>query len=1288
MFLKSLEIVGFKSFAEQTGVVFHPGMTAIVGPNGCGKSNVLDSVRWVLGEQSAKALRGSTMQDVIFNGSDSRKPLGMAEVSLTFSDCEQYLGSDFHEVRVTRRVFKDGQSEYELNKAPCRLRDVQQLFMDTGIGRTAYSIMEQGKIDAILSSKPEDRRAIFEEAAGITKFKSQRKEALRKLELTEANLLRVQDIIREVARQINSLQRQAAKAKRYRELSDKLREMDTKLSVHQFEELNASAEAEQHAILKLQEEYTALEVELSSGEVRQRELRAELESLEQASRANEQQRQRLESDAASARQKIGFNQSRIQELTTLIENARREASGTEEKVRIQGERLTQIENEGTKLAEVRQQEEQTLIQAQESLRVIREQVTSLQQNRQQLEQAIAQGSRRLEAARGRMAMIEAEHRTYLVRVEKLKEDQVSWDNLRAELDANGQAIALRETEKQLHATATIEKLRAEQSGGAALENSLQTSRKEYETLRSHRAEMQARLEALRQLAESNVGMSEAAKALLKARRGQGILAALLESITVTPGFELAIETCLGELADALVLDANASPAEIKAAFSGSGKVVLLSPSSGNSFVQPSLQDERAALQKISVADSMGPLRAFLAKHLAGWYVVANAEEAAKIQSEIPWAKIVSQQGEVWHPDGWLIYGSAKDNHHSLLTRKNEIAELEKQMASLEQELAAAEQRVAEIQESVASQTDKITQAREESDRANAELNAVRYETELHNRRNQELLSRQSSLDRERQQLSSKETSTTEEQQKLTDECEQIIRANQDASTKVEGLLVQIDQTAKEIEQRSQEVVELRVKVSAATQQLDGFRREQESVHLRIDELKEFAAKCARDIAEYENRIGESQKIIHESETSVVTIHGQVETLTQEAQGLAVKKTESSTRLAEADSALSQHRKRAMELQSLRSKHEITYAELRLKLTTLTERIRTAYQIEISEIAANPPQPPANETPELQQPTDWQLLEQEVTAMRTKLESMGPVNMEAITEYEELEQRHKFLQDQERDLTTARQQLVDSIKQINETTKVLFSETFQKVQENFSKVYVELFGGGRASITLTEESDPLESGIDIIARPPGKQQQSITLLSGGEKTMTAVALLFAIYMVKPSPFCILDEMDAPLDESNIGRFIQMLQRFVQQSQFIVITHNKKTIAAADVLYGVTMEEQGVSKIVSARLSRKEESPLFNGKEKKEEKPEIPAAEPVVVAPEVAAPEIIAPVAAAPEEKAQPEPETVSEAEPPVAEEVSPVVEPENVPTESVQPSEEVSSPEQPEQPEEPGESEIK
>jgi chromosome segregation protein len=1193
MFLKSLEMVGFKSFAERTIVEFHKGMTAIVGPNGCGKSNVLDSIRWVLGEQSAKALRGGSMQDIIFGGTDGRKPLALAEVSLTFSDCEKELGTDYNEVRITRRVFRDGQSEYEINKTPCRLRDIHQLFMDTGIGRTAYSIMEQGKIDAILSSKPEDRRAVFEEAAGITRFKSQKKEALRKLELTESNLLRVTDIIKEVSRQIGSLQRQAAKARRYKEISEKLKELDTKLAVHHFHGLQAGAQEAEKIISEVQTQISDIQKIIEEKDSGLRQKRIDLENLEDQLRHREQQKAQADYQKGHAQQEIQFHSQRIQEHEGLMERRRIDIASAEEKLRVQQEQAKALHQDLEAVAHELEKARQQLTEQQNAWQQAKDAAVACAKDRERLEAEVLANNRQLETHRARLVSLETEHGTHQLRMERILEDaRINQENRKqSEAEINAASEQIGQHQQQFEASEkSVNEIQAKLE---AARNELRQRRSEFEDIDREKTHEIAKQQALQQLIASGADYSETTRRILQKHQGQGVLGTLLSQIQVEAGYERAIETVLGRACETLLTE---NPDTFYTVISEiqENEAAVIAPAQILNIVNASTElHPQAALRFVKTSES---IRGWISKLLENVFIVENEDAVRQLKETQPQATIVTLQGEMWHRDGWQLRGRGTRQHASVLARQNELKKLEQRVEELNGLLSAARTVMDSSAIAVQHAEAELAEAEQQRQKLANEGFEIRYRLDLLKKRGEELQGQARQLEQERVRLSDQHNLGIEEQKRLIEQINQIAEANQKHSVELEALGARWLTHNRESEEKGQSLMDTRVLVAAVEQKRDNLERQRGPLEARAQELQQHLRQYQQDLQDYEGRIGQSKQIIAQSESLIQEVSKQAEQFEQEILTIRQQRQELQNVVGQMEQELRGDRSKLTDAQERKSREEVVLAEKRMYLNNLNERIQRTYHVQIEDVARERHQVTEGENAEAA--PDWQQIEVEVNTLREKIDNMGPVNVEAITEYEELEQRHTFLLNQEKDLHTSKEQLIEAIKKINETTKVMFAETFQKIQENFSKIFVELFGGGRASLTLVDENDPLESGIEIIAKPPGKQLQGISLLSGGEKTMTAVAMLFAIYMVKPSPFCVLDEMDAPLDESNIGRFVTMLQRFLQQSQFIVITHNKRTISAADVLYGVTMQEHGVSKIISAKLSRRDEDPLF-AKGKKED-----------------------------------------------------------------------------------------
>jgi chromosome segregation protein len=1238
MYLKSLELFGFKSFAPKTVMNFHRGVTAVVGPNGCGKSNVLDAMRWVLGEQSAKALRGGEMADVIFSGTDSRAAVGMAEVTMTFDECEEALGLDWHEVAITRRVFRDGGSEYLLNKTPCRLKDIHQMFMDTGIGRSAYSIMEQGKIDMILSSRPEDRRAIFEEAAGITKYKSQKKEALRKLEATDANLLRLADIIKEVKRQIGSLQRQAGKARRYQSLIGDLKMLETHAAKRQHDLLAGQREAATEELARLADRHIECEQEIESQESQVGVQRSALEEMEQRLIHARQTLSELRTRISNHENRIVFNEERAEEFTGLVERYRGDVAAAEEKFRIAE---TQLRDTDTELEQI------TALLASE-LRVMEETqaaTAALTSQRQEAERTIAQignDSARIESrvsglrgqisgvmqqrdgAEARLQILsgELEQLTFAFaeHTDRLRDGQAELDRGTADLEQRTAALASAE-----------QQLRETQGGLAAIEN-------EFRDAQRSLAEKQSKLEVLRHLNEGGEGFSEGTQAVLKGLDNPefykpAVLGALAQFIEVDPEYVTAVEAALGANLQAIVMKdtlvAEAIVKTLTAQKMGKASLALRELDRHFEHSAESLTPPEGAvdwlINKIKPQAEVQRLVERLVNHTV---LVPDLETALRIFPQRGSA-IVTLTGDVLTRDGILNGGATGEATNSVLQRKNQIHALEAEEQQMQATLDGVTQRRAELELAIETAQARLEEAREEKQNATLHVSTLRNQLAMIEREAKETERKQQNLEGERASSEARHREAADRVGGLESEIgallaqlEELQQRRGEAQNELEVLRSREGELAAELN-------ELRVKVATERQRHSSLHTQRQPMEARIGELGDLIAARQQDIVSYQERAEAMTAENAEIAANLETLRGQVGEGEAAVAALVEERSGIAAAVEELANTLRLLRHQLSETHDQRSRLEVKQTQVEMKLTALTEHIQKRYQLDLATFERDlhglrvavrehaqrqqrgvqadmegtaPSVPISDESGEPSPETepgidsampssddafaiDWDRVEAMVREIDSRIDAMGPVNLDAIQEYDELEERHTFLENQNNDLINAKAELLATITKINETTRTLFAETFEKIRVNFSEMFVELFGGGKANLVLTDESDPLESGIDIIAKPPGKQLQSITLLSGGERTMTAVALLFSIYMVKPSPFCVLDEMDAPLDESNINRFIKILDRFVGQSQFIVISHHKRTIARADALYGVTMEEHGVSKLVGVKFSHR-------------------------------------------------------------------------------------------------------
>ncbi len=1202
MHLQSLELFGFKSFADKTVFNFHEGVTAIVGPNGCGKSNVLDAVRWVLGEQSAKALRGGEMADVIFNGTDSRKPVGFAEVSLTFSDCATELGVDWHEVRVSRRVYRDGLSEYLLNKTVCRLKDIQALFADTGVGRSAYSIMEQGRIDQILSSRPEDRRTVFEEAAGITKYKGQKREALRKLEATEANLLRLGDIIKEVKRQIGSLQRQAGKARRYQALMADLQVLDTHHCRAQLDSLGEELEISRTATGRFDEQQRTAEHEIEEQENAVAAQRAEMEEVD--ARINEARTdvQRLQNQIASHRNRIAFNHERAQELSALIERYERDIAAAETKL---AQQESEIHNTDALLEET----ERLLATKKTELAEATERAAEVRRTRESQEQALQTLELSISKAENRLADLEEEISSTTERssataprlaelAASLGEAAVARDELAKALET----IRATVNEQSQNVQELTARIPATEEEVASQQRALREA--DAELLAGERAvaERQSRLEILQQLNDEGEGLAQGSQALLKGlgdpdRILPALTGALASLIEVEEKFIPAIEAALGRNLHAIVLQNDALATEIitKLTDQKLGQTALIAPE----LLRSIAPDERplpegAISWATAKVQAPSELQAIVRHLLGGVALVESLAQAHELKKQAPELAFATLAGELISAQGVIYGGRVNEESSSLFARKAQIASLTAEHRSLLKARKNLSSHREETERTYEHAMQHLAQIRGQQQQARAEHSATAIEIATRERELHEANRRFDAIEWEKTTLDQQLASSAERVTQLESEAADL-RATCEAKRERLDATQSAAETARLRDtELTEQLNELRLAVATERQRHEGLRSQRQPMTARQAELAEVIATRRADIVAYQSRRDQQAIETAAAEDAIEADSSGFSAAEATANEIAATRAAHLNEVSTLETDLRARRKSLSDLHDARGKEEVRQTQMQLKIENIAEHAMRRYQVHLREFAPDRyafhktlrAQIKRGQKPETES-ADSEATEAELTAiiaeLTRQLDAMGPVNLDAVHEYDELEERYTFLETQNTDLTNSRRELLDVIARINRTTEKLFAETFAQVRINFREMFAELFGGGRADLALLDENDALNSGIDIIAKPPGKQLQSVSLLSGGERTMTAVALLFAIYMVRPSPFCILDEMDAPLDESNINRFIRVLERFVSQSQFIIITHNKRTIAKADILYGVTMEERGVSKLVGMRLS---------------------------------------------------------------------------------------------------------
>ncbi len=1241
MRLKSLKLHGFKSFANRTEFEFHPGVTGVVGPNGCGKSNVVDAIRWVLGETSAKALRGGEMADVIFNGTDKRKPVGMAEVTLTLSDCEDTLGLEFNEVALTRRVFRDGKSEYRLNGNICRLKDIHELLMDTGIGRTAYSIMEQGKIDLLLSSRPEDRRTVFEEAAGITKFKSQKREALRKLEYTEANLLRVTDIIEEVKRQINSLNRQAGKARRYQELLVDVKTLDTHFSHRKFEEFDAERSELSTSIKSLSGEISESQSSISEKEQAIITARNSLSSLEGDISKRREQLIDNQNKINSSKSRIEFNNERQTELNNLIAQNSEDISKTRETL---SKEKTDLDSTSESLLRITE----NLDHQKQQLRDHEKKTVDLREKRSSLELNLQETSEFKANKLAHLARIKAESGSFSSMSET--------DNERInQIVGQITGINKEHTERQTEFFGVNEEMSGASESLQDLKTKLSLAEKEFQNAinqkeilnenlsKFHRelAKKESRLQVLKALLVDGEGLGKGTQAVLdnlktntqNQFKAYGLLSSFIE---VDPDYIPAIEAALGShLQSILVSDETIAENAIETLSKnrlGRASIVpenFVAPASARQLMTLPTGVEAWAIDKVRSTETVSSL---IEQLLENTFIVKDIKTAIALRKDFPSYSFATLDGNIISSSGFITGGAGESGEaSSLLARLNEIKELETETSTLNDNLGEHQMKFQEIETLVSTSSKKVDTCRSQLQSATITHSTLEGKKSLLEREREGLESKLLNMQQEQNGLLRRQENAETKLQTLKD-------SEQDLNSSIESMNLQISGIESSAEEAKRQEIdsiellsELRTAMAVEEKSQQSLQEQKAPITERMSGLESAISRRVSEVTSYKERI-------EQSKTENVSLVDQISSLNQQLQSLDTALEEVTNQresraenVGNAENTLRDARRKIAKLTEQKSKEEVKKTQTDLRIESLCSTIRQRYSLELdhfnpdshtllcaiedqkksrslrekrraaketkleSDIDADQendqsidekessntqsiPQIPGEDQP------DWDFVESVIDELKQKLDSMGPVNIEAIEEFESLQERYDFLNKEHNDLTSSKDSLHKVINKINRETKNRFADTFEEIRKNFSIVFKELFGeSARANLIMLDESDPLESGIDIIAKPPGKKPQSITLLSGGERAMTAVALLFSIYMVKPSPFCVLDELDAPLDESNIGRFIKLLDRFTKESQFVIVTHNKRTMSRCEVMYGVTQEEFGVSQLIGMKFT---------------------------------------------------------------------------------------------------------
>ena len=1197
MHLNSIKIRGFKSFAEEIELILEPGITTIVGPNGCGKSNVSDAIRWVLGEQSARSLRCTSMRDLLFNGGANFAPAQKTEVALRFSNGNGSENPDTPtedtlklalaspEVEVSRHLTRNGESRYLINQNPCRLRDISELFMDTGIGVDAYSVMEQSKIDLILNVRPEERRFLFDEVAGITKYKHRKKTALRKLEQTEQNLARINDVIQELQRETESLKEQAEQARLYNTQQTQLKQFELELAHREYDKLRTDynqAQADLDEVvttvasasetLKAAEERienstnrrSELDEAIREGQTALREIEAQIEKIERQivlhkerqlniQRQRERALQTLESLKAQQTGVLAQQRERTQEYQKL------EAS-----CKIEQSRLTARQQLLTELAGRISRAKASVQETQDTLQEITTELTARERERLAIEHTLTNTEGNLNRLKENKMALTAELSTA---TDTRDEAQYAETQLKA-------ALVQIETEKnqvEIDFTENQDALRKIEADIRGLQNTLGAN--------------VSRLKSLQELQSAYEGYYTGVRAIMRAKihypdKFQGVCGVVAELLTTDTEYEVAIEVALGSAIQNVITetaeDAQRGIAFLKQHRAGRVTFLPLDILRGRRFNDDALLEAPGVIGIAEELIDYDPKYEIAMRHLLGnTLVIEDLDSAIALTRQFrPSARLVTLDGEVINTSGAITGGQTDQRKSGLLSRARELETLEDEIGKLTQRSNQQDQKrkayaaaIANLQKTRQTLTAQWQDKRVEKASLTKDLEQANLQV---NRLEQQL----ATLEVENRDLDSAVAASREEQQALETEIATLTQK----STRTERW---IERMSEQIESENRKHTEVAGTCQEMEIFLAGQRQKLESLASEVQTFKETHARIEKDIAE-------QQAIIDTDEQRKSDLVEQVAAAQREFLRLEGDRAEAESRLDElteeretllqAVEALQKEmratRKNFEKQNRARHKLEVATTQLEMRIKSVSTRIHDKYQVSIDAL------PPIADNEQAMDEID---LLDSIEKLKAEISGMGAVNLKAIEAYEEYKKRHDFLISQRADLQQSVQDTYQVIQKINQTSREVFLETFETVQTNFQEVFTQLFGGGETELLLTDPSDVLDSGIDIIARPPGKRPQSITQLSGGERSLVAIGLLFAVFKIKPSPFCVLDEVDAALDEANVLRFTNLIRAYVENTQFVIITHNRRTMEIADAMYGVTMEQAGISKIVSAKFA---------------------------------------------------------------------------------------------------------
>lgn len=1182
MKIKRLEIQGFKSFVDKIDMSFPEGIITVVGPNGCGKSNVVDAIRWAMGEQSAKHLRGKLMEDIIFNGSETRKPVGMAEVSLTFDNGDgrgPAEFADYGEITVSRRLFRSGESEYMINKLPCRLKDITELFMDTGVGTKAYSIVEQGKIGAIVTMKPEERRTLIEEAAGITKYKSRKTAAMRKVEATQQNLLRVKDVIREVKRQINSLERQAKKARKYKELREEVRQLEISIAALKYGNMQGTLEGEKNQLKECIDSEAAITASIAEKDKRLEEKRFEVTSAEEALRKEQDLAYKTSNRIVEFEQKIAYNEKETERLGEEETRYNKEVERLKSRLVELTAKMKSLSTELEGISENEAKESEKLKVSEEVF--------------ERLSAEFAEKERGLEKAKGEIVHIVTMKSNLGNSIIHLKERIGDLENRLKRKRAEGEEAgkALSEAEKRFNDfESKLKSLYSEKSSiGGDLSSEIErlsllrqkgdSMEEEIKALQEQVHRTESKLYSMKELKNKYEGLQAGVQSVMErhthAPLTDGIIGIVADFMDVPREVETAVGAVLNEkLQYVIVKDRHNGIEAID---------YLKKKSAGRGTFLPAGPDSKTAGSPLSAASWKGdgtPLASMVSIKkgyeglldilLGNVLLVGTINEGLKQRDAGFNGVTVTPDGDVIDSNGAITGGQGEGAGFDLLKREREIKELSgvltkkkkelenitKNRLNLLEDMDNAEKELDDLKRREFAKDIEITNLEKDKSSAGEEVRRETERLKIITMEEDQLKSEIEEFNNEK--ISSEEKLSTFGNEEVAKEEE--IKSGQEGFAKL----------GEELEKVRQELTELRVIGRSFSERREGLERELASVGNAREETLRLLERDERTLSEGKEKAKGLYAELAETKEALGRLLGEHTELKKNLDGKKNVYNELAEEIRGVEKELKEFHRSFDDISRRTSQLKVLVAEREMEIKHLAEGILEKYDIELASELGNIPLPVDGD-------------EDKLKALNSRIEELGEVNLTALSEHKENLERMIFLEEQEKDLLEAIESLKRTISKINVTSRQRFKETFEAVNGKFTNLFPKLFRGGKAKLVLTDEDDLLETGVDIVAQPPGKKLQTINLLSGGEKALTAITLIFSMFLVKPSPFCLLDEVDAPLDDTNVGRFNELVKEMSKVSQIIMITHNKSSIEIGDTLYGVTMEDPGVSKFVSVQLN---------------------------------------------------------------------------------------------------------